>query len=73
MKVKVRRLSYRIATKIKWILKKDFIEQKELARRLGKSEAEISKWLSGRHNFTIKSIEKIEIALKQTILYTQRP
>lgn len=38
--------------------------QQDLAREMGKSEAEISKWLSGLHNFTWKSILKLEVALE---------
>ncbi len=34
--------------------------QRDLANAMGKTEAEISKWLCGFHNFTIKTISKIE-------------
>jgi transcriptional regulator with XRE-family HTH domain len=44
--------------------------QKWLAAKLGKSEAEISKWLSGTHNFTLKTIAKIEAVLEQEIIRT---
>ena len=39
------------------------LTQKDLARRLHKRESEISKWLTGRHNFTIQTIAKVETAL----------
>jgi transcriptional regulator with XRE-family HTH domain len=42
--------------------------QKELAQKLGKTESEVSKWLSGTHNLTLKSIAKIEIALDANLL-----
>lgn len=42
----------------------------DLAKRLKKSESEISKWLTGTHNFTIKTIRKIELALGADILTT---
>ena len=41
---------------------------KDLAEKLGKTEAEISKWLSGTHNFTLRSLAKIEIVLNETII-----
>ncbi len=44
--------------------------QKELAQALGKTEGEISKWLSGMHNLTIKSIAKMSAALGEKIIYT---
>lgn len=37
--------------------------QKDLAFSLDKSEAEISKFLSGTHNYTLRTISKIEAAL----------
>jgi transcriptional regulator with XRE-family HTH domain len=39
-----------------------------LAQKLGKTESEVSKWLSGTHNLTLKSIAKIEIALDANLL-----
>ena len=51
------------------ILEKKGINQKELATRLGKSEAEVSKWLTGSHNLTLRSISKIEAALGIDIIH----
>ena len=42
--------------------------QKVLAKELGKSESEVSKWLSGLHNFTLKSIAKLEAVLEADLL-----
>lgn len=56
-------LSFSIAERISDILKSRNLTQKELARRLGKRESEISKWLTDRHNFTTQTIVRIEIAL----------
>jgi len=44
--------------------------QKDLARKLGKSDAEISKWLSGNHNLTLRSIAKMEAALGTDLILT---
>lgn len=44
--------------------------QKEFAKKMGKSEAEISKWLSGTHNLTLKSISKMEVVLGRDIILT---
>ncbi|WP_426670113.1 helix-turn-helix domain-containing protein [Mucilaginibacter sp. McL0603] len=44
--------------------------QKTLAQKLGKSESEISKWLSGLHNFTFQTIVKLEQVLGSPILVT---
>lgn len=42
----------------------------DLARKLEKTPAEISKWLSGTHNLTLQSITKIETALDERIILT---
>lgn len=44
--------------------------QKKLAKVLSKSEAEVSKWLSGTHNLTLRSIAKLEAALGKDIIIT---
>ena len=45
------------------VLSKKGLTQKDLAKQLHKRESEIFKWLTGRHNFTIQTIAKIETAL----------
>lgn len=37
--------------------------QAELARRMGKSAPEISKWLSGKHNISLRTLAKLEAVL----------
>jgi DNA-binding Xre family transcriptional regulator len=44
--------------------------QKELATRMGKTEAEVSRWLNELHNLTMKSIAKLEVALGEDIILT---
>jgi transcriptional regulator with XRE-family HTH domain len=68
MKLRMASISYRVAVRTKAILKYQGLEQKDLAKRLKKSESEISKWLQGNHNFTVRSIEKIEKALGRRII-----
>ncbi len=43
-------------------------KQKLLADKLGKSEAEVSKWINGVQNFTLKTISKLEAAFGAKIL-----
>jgi transcriptional regulator with XRE-family HTH domain len=45
--------------------------QKEFAKLMKKSEAEVSVWLSGQHNFTLRTIAKISAALNTDILSVQ--
>ena len=61
-------MSFALADKIDAILKEKNISQKELAKRMGKTEAEVSRWLGGTHNFTLRTIAKISSALGITLL-----
>ena len=61
-------LSFAIATRIDEVLKRKGMTQRELAQRLGKRESEISKWLTGRHNFTTNTIARISLALGAPII-----
>jgi len=44
-------------------------KQNLLAERMGKTEPEISKLLSGIHNYTMQTIIKLELAFEAPILY----
>lgn len=61
-------LSFAIAVRIDEVLKRKRMTQRELALRLGKRESEVSKWLTGRHNFTTNTIARISLALGVTII-----
>ena len=61
-------LSYCIAERLDAILKEKGITQHELARRLGKRDSEVSKWLTGRHNFTTSTIARIEQAVGDRLI-----
>ena len=62
--------SFDIADEVDFILEKNNVTRSFLAAKLNKSESEISKWLSGIHNLTIKSISKIEACLDEKIIST---
>ena len=61
-------LSFCIVDRIHEILQVKGMKQKDLALKLGKSEAEISKWMRGTHNFTIDTLVSIEEALDAPIV-----
>ena len=61
-------LSFAIADKIDAILKQKGMTQKEFARKMGKTEAEVSRWVGGTHNFTLRTIAKISDVLGEQIL-----
>ena len=55
--------SYGIADRIDARLHTLGMSQKEFARRLGTSEAAVSKWVGGGHNFTLSTLAKISTVL----------
>lgn len=59
--------TFDLSNKIQYLLDKNGMEQKDLARELKKNESEISKWLSGSHNFTLKTLAKIEDVLGERL------
>jgi transcriptional regulator with XRE-family HTH domain len=58
------------AKQINYILEKQGKSQRDLAKLLDKKESEISKWLQGTHNFTYRTICKIELVLGEQIIFT---
>lgn len=61
-------LSYAIADRIDVLLKRKGMTQRMLASQLGKNESEISKWLTGRHNFTTKTLARLSLVLGEDIV-----
>lgn len=58
-----------IILRVNDILSLKNINRKSLAERLDKKPSEISKWLTGEHNFTLRSIAKLEAELGEDIIY----
>lgn len=52
-----------ISEKVRLALEAKGWSKTHFAEILGKSPSEVTKWLSGTHNLTLKSIVKMEIAL----------
>lgn len=64
--------SYDIADRIDARLRTLGMSQKELAHRLGTSEAAVSKWVGGNHNFTLSTLARISEALGEPIISVTR-
>ena len=62
-----------IANRIYDILDERGMSQRDLARKLGKTETEVSRWLSGTHNLTIATIAKIAAVLDDDIIKPTSP
>lgn len=60
-----------IANKIHEMLEERGLKAADLARMLNKQPSEISKWLTGTHTFTTKTITKIETILGEDIIHIE--
>jgi transcriptional regulator with XRE-family HTH domain len=60
--------SFDIVDRIHEILQIKNLSQKELADLLDKKESEVSKWMNGTHNFTLKTLVRIEDVLGVPII-----
>lgn len=57
-----------LIVRINQILREQGISQKELAENMDKKPSEISRWLSGNQNITLRSIAKLEAELGETLI-----
>ncbi len=61
-----------IVARVHDILKAQGLTQRELALRMGKNPSELTRWLKGEHNLTLKSLIKLETELGEEIFTIQR-
>lgn len=60
--------SFAISDKIADALEKNGMTQKMFAKKIGKTETEVSRWLSGTHNFTLRTMARISSVLGVNII-----
>ena len=61
-------MSWAIADKIDALLKAKGMSQKEFAHLMGKTEPEVSRWLGGTHNFTLRTLAKISVVFGEDVV-----
>lgn len=61
-------MAWAIADKIDALLKAKGMSQKEFAHLMGKTEPEVSRWLGGTHNFTLRTLAKISVVLGEDVI-----
>lgn len=57
-----------LVVRINQLLRENDISKKELAQKMDKQPSEISKWLSGEHNFTLRSLAKLSAELGEPLM-----
>ncbi|MCC8115352.1 MAG: helix-turn-helix transcriptional regulator [Bacteroidales bacterium] len=63
-------LEFDVSNRVYQLMQAKGISKKELADALGKRPSEITKWLSGQHNFTLRTIAMLTAFFGQTIIQT---
>ena len=61
-------LSFAIADQIDALIKKKGLTQKEFADSIGKRPSEVTKWLSGQHNFTIRTLAMLSAYFDEALI-----
>ena len=62
------RLSADVISRLDYVLKTKGISQRELAKRMGRSEAVISRWTTGFPNLTLKTISELSAAVGEPLV-----
>lgn len=62
------RLSVAIAKRIASLMRSRGLSQRQFAEELGRRPSEITKWLSGEHNFTIASLARLHAFFGEPII-----
>jgi antitoxin component HigA of HigAB toxin-antitoxin module len=61
-------LSFAISNRIETLMRERGLNKKQFAEALGKRPSEISKWLSGQHNFTITTLSMLSTFFGRPII-----
>lgn len=62
-------LSFAIIDRVHGIMERTpGMTQKKLAAKLGKKESEISRWLGGMHNLTLRNLARLNVALGAKVI-----
>ena len=63
-------LSFAISSAIYHLMQERGLTKKQFADALGKKPSEVTKWLSGQHNFTIRTIAMLSTFFGRPIIQT---
>lgn len=61
-------LSFAIASRLDRLIKEKGLSKKEFAEAIGKRPSEVTKWLSGQHNFTLRTIAMLSTFFNETLV-----
>ena len=61
--------TFAVSDAIHRIMMKQELTQKELAKKMGKTETVVKGWLSGEHKFTLRTLAKLSVALGEDVIH----
>ncbi len=67
-KRKEARLSFEISNKLDSLMKERGLNRKQFAEAIGKRPNEVTRWLSGEHNFTISTLAMLSAFFGKDII-----
>ena len=62
------RLSFQISNRLDALMSQKGLSKKQLADAIGKRPSEITRWLSGEHNFTISTLAMLSTFFGEPII-----
>ena len=62
------RLSFAISNRLDYLMREKGLNKKQFAEAIGKRPNEITRWLSGEHNFTIATIAMLSTFFGKSII-----
>lgn len=62
------RLSFAISNKLSALMEEKNLNRKQLAEAIGKRPNEVTRWLSGEHNFTISTLAMLSTFFNKPII-----
>lgn len=62
------RLSFQISNRLDLLMKEKGLSKKQLADAIGKRPSEITRWLSGEHNFTLSTLAMLSAFFGKPII-----
>ena len=65
-------LSFAIAERLESLIKEKGLSKKEFAEAIGKCPSEVTKWLSGQHNFTLRTLAMLSTFFGESLVEVKR-
>lgn len=65
-------LSFAISERLERLIKDKGLSKKEFADAIGKRPSEVTKWLSGQHNFTLRTLAMLSTFFGESLVEVGR-